>query len=110
MRIIECEETLESGKTQKAYRLENIQQNSTIGFISKMRVGRFMHWCLSPKEDTYFTNGCLKEISKFITKLYKEDKVENIKDIWCVSCRKHHDFDMARKQVACPKEHPDIYA
>lgn len=52
------------------FRLENINQKSIIGYIEKMRVGRFMHWCLIPESDTYFSNGCLKEISVFITKLY----------------------------------------
>lgn len=44
--------------------------NEKIGIIKKRRVGRFMHWCLIPDTDTFFTNGCLKEITQFITKLY----------------------------------------
>ena len=41
-----------------------------LGAISKKRVGRFMHFVLVPFSDTYFTNGCLKEIRDFITKCY----------------------------------------
>lgn len=43
-----------------------------IGYICQRRVGRFMHWCLEPLEDTFWTNGCLKEVTEFITKLYGE--------------------------------------
>lgn len=52
------------------YTCINIQQQVIIGYIKKRRLGRFIHWCLEPKPDTYFSNGCLKEISKFITQLY----------------------------------------
>jgi len=41
-----------------------------LGLIHKKRVGRFMHWCFEPYKETYFSNGCLKEIVEFITKLY----------------------------------------
>lgn len=58
------------------YILLNTKDNEQIGFIERMRVGRFMHWCLLPKEDTFFTNGCLKEISKFITKLYERKTIQ----------------------------------
>jgi len=49
-----------------------------LGDITKTRVGRFMHWCFFPDANPYigdmwFTNRCLKEISAFITKLYRED-------------------------------------
>ena len=52
------------------YVLYNKTQGENIGVIEKIRVGRFMHWCLIPYEDTFFSNGCLKAISKFITTLY----------------------------------------
>lgn len=57
-----------------------------LGMIKKLRVGKFMHWCFCPDlddgidldnfapGDLYFTNGCLKEISAFITKLYNEER------------------------------------
>lgn len=41
-----------------------------LGTIVNSRVGRFFHWIFSPTEQTYYTNGCLKEIVEFITKLY----------------------------------------
>ena len=45
-----------------------------LGDIEKLHVGQFFHWCLSPQPDTFFTNGCLKEITQFITTLYSKDK------------------------------------
>ena len=59
------------------YEIYNEKQDVTIGWIQRMRVGKFMHWCLVPVDygsETYFTNGCLKEISAFITKLYERKK------------------------------------
>jgi hypothetical protein len=52
------------------YACINIQQDVIVGYIKRRRLGRFMHWCLEPESETYFSNGCLKEISKFITELY----------------------------------------
>lgn len=45
-----------------------------LGVINSSRVGRFMHWILCPNEQTFFTNGCLKEIVEFITALYSKNK------------------------------------
>lgn len=45
-----------------------------LGVISRGRVGKFRHWTFCPQEQTYFTNGCLKEIVEFITKLYGRKK------------------------------------
>jgi len=56
------------------YMLFNIKQDIDLGSIERVRVGRFMHWCLV-KDDIYFSNGCLKEISAFITKLYSKKDV-----------------------------------
>lgn len=55
------------------YLVKNINFDE-LGYIRKKRVGMFMHWVFEPLEDTYFTNGCLKEIRTFITKLYREEK------------------------------------
>lgn len=52
-------------------------EDEFLGVINKSRVGRFVHWVFCPEEKTFFTNGCLKEITEFITKLYKKDKKEN---------------------------------
>ncbi|MCD4759820.1 hypothetical protein K8R33_02950 [archaeon] len=43
-----------------------------LGEIKKTRVGRFQHWCFYPDNDTYYTNGCLKEIVSFISTLYSK--------------------------------------
>jgi hypothetical protein len=48
-----------------------------LGNITRARVGRFMHWIFSPMEQTFYTNGCLKEIIEFITELYKKDRKTN---------------------------------
>lgn len=45
-------------------------EDTFLGNIIRARVGRFMHWTFQPDNQTYFTNGCLKEIVEFITKLY----------------------------------------
>ena len=45
-----------------------------LGTINRMRVGKFMHWCFAPLEQTFFTNGCLEEIVEFITSLYNKDR------------------------------------
>jgi len=65
------------------YQIYN-KKEQYLGEIRKKRIGRFMHWCFCPDfgdefeefavGDLYFTNGCLKEISSFITKLYGEDR------------------------------------
>lgn len=78
-------EIINAQDKKDCYILRNKQQDVIIGFIERVRVGRFMHWCLvindrvlgsgawsDNKEMVYFTNGCLKEISAFITKLYSK--------------------------------------
>lgn len=53
------------------------QRKEKIGRIYYTRVGKFMHWCFFPDEcnghDLFFTNGCLKEITRFIEGIYKEN-------------------------------------
>ena len=51
-------------------------EDNFLGNITKARVGKFIHWIFSPDNKTYFTNGCLKEIVEFITKLYNKDRKE----------------------------------
>ena len=62
----------------KHYIVKNMD-DQLLGLICKRRVGKFMHWCFvsaptSNDEEMWFTNGCLKEITTFITKLYRRDK------------------------------------
>jgi hypothetical protein len=57
------------GTTIEVY---NQSKNEFLGNIERLRVGKFMHWVFCPEPDMFFTNGCLKEISKFITKLYSK--------------------------------------
>lgn len=49
-------------------------EDTFLGTIEKQRVGKFMHWVFKPDINTFFTNGCLKEIVEFITSLYNKDK------------------------------------
>ena len=51
------------------YRVYN-HENEFLGIINNSHVGRFFHWIFCPQEQTFYTNGCLKEIVEFITKLY----------------------------------------
>ena len=63
------------------YKLYNPVYEKDIGEIRRERMGQWMHWQLyfsvefmtklvDEGETLGFTNGCLKEISKFITTLY----------------------------------------
>lgn len=49
-------------------------EDEFLGVINNSRVGRFMHWIFCPQEQTFYTNGCLREIVEFITKFYNEEK------------------------------------
>ena len=49
-------------------------EDEWLGTICRIRVGKFMHWVFQPQQESYFTNGCLKEIVEFITKLYSNKK------------------------------------
>jgi hypothetical protein len=80
-------EIINSEKEENCYYLKNKKENVLICSIKKIRVGKFMHWCLviddrfTIKDDSFifFTNGCLKEISNFINKLYSEDRKNETK-------------------------------
>jgi len=61
-----------ANKTDGTTEVYNQSKNEFLGKIEKLRVGKFMHFCFCPEKDLFFTNGCLKEISKFITKLYSK--------------------------------------
>jgi len=47
-----------------------------LGYIEKKQVGRFQHWCFNPNSNTYYTNGCLRELVKYIASLYSKKKHE----------------------------------
>ena len=55
----------------KIYYVYN-HEGEWLGVINNSRVGRFFHWIFCPQEQTFYTNGCLKEIVEFITKLYSK--------------------------------------
>jgi len=67
---------------EKRYKLWNPVYKMWVGEIRRERMGQWMHWQLyfsvefmkeliNENRPLGFTNGCLKEISKFITTLYK---------------------------------------
>jgi len=71
--------------TSNTYVIHNLE-NEILGFIRKERVGKFMHWKLvltkmlfEDCEEIGFTNGCLKEITSFITKLYSQSDTKGKK-------------------------------
>ena len=55
--------------SEKRFNVLN-HNDEPLGYIELMKVGKWMHWCFNPDMDTFYTNGCLKDISKFITTLY----------------------------------------
>lgn len=56
-------------RNQNIYYVYN-HEDIFLGTIVNSRVGRFFHWTFCPDSNTFYTNGCLKEIVEFITKLY----------------------------------------
>jgi len=54
------------------YKIWNVIYKQYVGEIRRARFGRFMHWQLFQYPRHGFTNGCLKEITKFITSLYSK--------------------------------------
>lgn len=59
-------------RTDGTYEVWNTVYNEYVGLVKKQRVGTWMHWCFFPEKDIWFSNGCLKEISEFITSLYSK--------------------------------------
>jgi len=60
------------------YIIHNLVYNSNVGEIRKERMGRWMHWQLFLYPNCGCTNGCLKEISAFITTLYSRKKEDEV--------------------------------
>ncbi len=60
-------------KEKEIYKIWNTVFKQYVGEIRRERMGQWMHWQLFYLDlNVGFTNGCLKEISKFITSLYKK--------------------------------------
>lgn len=68
--------TLFRVKGKDIYKIKNNVYGNFVGEIRKERMGKFMHWQLFQYPECGFTNGCLKEISNFITGLYRKDRNE----------------------------------
>ena len=63
------------------YEVWNKIHNKKVGEIRKERMGKWMHWQLFVDDpDVGYSNGCLKEISKFITPLYSKEKESKEKE------------------------------
>jgi len=57
-------------KVGEKYKLFNIKQGIDLGFtIERVRVGRFMHWCLFLDKDCYLSAGCQDEVREMTKKL-----------------------------------------
>lgn len=71
------------GKDHHNYNIYYVYNHEDIyiGNIVKSRIGKFMHWIFCPDNQTYFTNGCLKEIVEFITKLYLKSEIKLGKEV-----------------------------
>ena len=54
------------------YKVYNKIFKMVVGSIRKERMGAWMHWHLFMEPGCGFTNGCLKEVSRFITTLYRK--------------------------------------
>ncbi len=65
---------IEIRKEGEIYKRWNLVYEKYVGEIKRERMGQWMHWQLFQYPDCGFTNGCLKEISKFITTLYGRKK------------------------------------
>ena len=59
-------------KEKNIYKIWNNVYEQYVGEIRRERMGQWMHWQLFQYPGCGFTNGCLKEISSFITTLYKK--------------------------------------
>ena len=57
---------------KEEYEIWNIVYNMKVGAIRKERMGQWMHWQLFQYSNCGFSNGCLKEVSNFITNLYRK--------------------------------------
>jgi len=57
------------------YKIWNVIYKKYVGEIRRERMGQWMHWQLFQYPGCGFTNGCLKEISKFITSLYSKNRL-----------------------------------
>jgi len=67
-----------ANKTDGTLEVYNQKEDELLGKIERLRVGKFMHWCFCPESNMFFTNGCLKEISRFITEQYiKQQEISN---------------------------------
>ena len=55
------------------YKIYNTVYCKYVGEIRRERMGQWMHWQSFQYSGYGFTNGCLKEISKFITSLYSKN-------------------------------------
>lgn len=61
------------------WRIEN-KDPELLGWFEKMRVGRFMHYCLLLDNGCYLSAGCLDEARAFMKKIYSIDKQRETKE------------------------------
>lgn len=68
-KLLRFEEEEKDHRGKMIYFVYN-HEDDHLGVICNSRVGRFFHWIFQPDRQTFYTNGCLKEITAFITKCY----------------------------------------
>ncbi len=54
------------------YKIWNVIYKEYVGEIRREMMGRLIHWQSFQYPGSGFSNGCLKEVSKFITTLYSK--------------------------------------
>ncbi len=50
------------------------QTGQIVGWLEKIRIGAWMHWCIFLRNDFYLSPGCTDEVREFQRKLGSTDK------------------------------------
>jgi hypothetical protein len=54
--------------TDGTWAFEN-EEELTVGYLEKIRVGTWMHWCVFLNQACYLSPGCMDEVREFQRKL-----------------------------------------
>lgn len=88
--------------------VHNTVYDHDVARIERGRMGTWMHWLLEPYDGsgepcgTKFSNGCLKEITAFITTLYSKKAKKEVVVLKCPKCGAQNEFDSTpQSEVEC---------